>query len=154
MPPLFQFRINSMHKFKFTIVDESPFQPIQACDAAEVLMSLRERPNWDPLRVLPDVQLGLDGYWKFPRLTVSWLEGSGYEVQYHESAESCSDLLVTSPELHGLEQTFVPHELAEKALTYFLRNGVENPALHWIGIGSFLKRSLGVGKVHPLAGNA
>jgi len=147
-----------MHKFKVTTIGAAEVELIQGNDATKVLKSLSSRPNWDALQVLPDVEPGLDGHWQFPRLSASWLEGRGYEVQYYESAQSDSDFLVTSPDLSEPEvyidlggqtqelwprQLFVPFELAENALMFFLQNGGEDPALHWIDIGAFPRRTVG-----------
>lgn len=132
--------------------------PIAREDVPNELMSLQTLGARDSLQVFPDAQPRPDGHWQFPRISVGWeAVGHGYVVQCYESAESRSFLLVTSAqfsapevyvELGGMAeelwpaQLFTTYELVQVALEYFLETGLQDPALSWVGLNAFPRRTV------------
>jgi hypothetical protein len=132
--------------------------PIAREDVPNELKSLQTLGAWDSLQVFPDAQPGPDGHWQFPRISAAWeAAGQGYVVQCYESAESRSFFLATSAQLSAPEvylelggmteelwptQLFAPYELAQVALNYFLNTGLQNPALSWVGLNAFPRKTI------------
>ncbi len=114
--------------------------------------------SWDGLHIFPDAQPAPDGHWQFPRICAGWeAQGQGYVVQCHESAESRSFFLATAAQLSAPEvyvelggmtqelwptQLFVPYDLALAALDHFLRTGLQDSTLAWVGLNAFPRKTV------------
>lgn len=131
---------------------------IARADVPSELRNLRHGGALVGLHIFPDAHPAPDGHWQFPRICAGWeAEGSGYVVQCHEAADSRSFLLATSVQLSPPEvyvelggmteelwpmQLFVPYELARAALEHFLRTGLQDPSLAWVGLNAFPRRTV------------
>lgn len=128
-------------------------------DVSTELTALQGPDAWDDgLLIVPDAQPEPDGHWQFPRISASWeTVGQGYVVQCCETTESRSFILVRSSqlsepkvyiELGGMTeelwptQLFVPYDLALTALEHFLRTGRQDPALVWVGLNAFPRKTV------------
>jgi len=117
---------------------------------SELLDGVRSRPVWDGASISPmDAQ--------FPLVHVDWHEGHGFVLQCYEDEESWSYFLVRNPhfsppsievELGGqaLErwprELFVSAERAAQALNHFLEFGKQDPALEWVRIDAFPRKTV------------
>ena len=126
--------------------------PIPA--VSQILARLRSGPVWDVASIAPaDSQ--------FPLLHVEWHEGHEFVVQCYEDENAWSDFLLAglrcgppTIEINLGGQTlerwpselFVPEELARQALDYFLATGKQDPALQWVRIDAFPRKTIWEGR--------
>ena len=133
------------------ITDEAP-SPIESVSA--VLAHARSKPKWDGGSIAPQ-----DG--QFPCLWIEWHGGLGFVIQCHEDERSLGNFLAAGSscgfpkveiELGGqaLElwpsELFVPDELAEQALKFFVATGRQDPDLNWVRIDGFSRKVIWVGR--------
>ena len=127
-------------------------------DLPRALMELQALSSWDGLHIFPDAEPEPDGHWQFPRISTGWeTEGRGYVVQCFENSDSKSFILSTSAELSEPQiyvelggatqelwprQLFVPYDPALKAIQHFLSTGLQDPALSWVGLSSFPRKTV------------
>lgn len=144
--------------FKIQRISDAEERKLMATDVPRALMELPAKGSWDGLQIFPDAEPGLDGHWQFPRLSAGWEdEGQGYVVQCFENADSLSFFLSTSAEVSGPEvyielggatqelwprQLFVPYDLAFKAIQHLLASGLQDPALSWVGLRNFPRKTV------------
>jgi hypothetical protein len=139
--------VDLQNAFRLSFVTGETALPIPP--VSEILARLRSEPVWDGASIAPDDQ--------FPLLHVEWHEGHGFVIQCYADEQAWSDLLRTGArcgpptiEINLGGQTlerwpselFVPEELAHQALNYFLTNGKQDPALHWIRIDAFPRETV------------
>jgi hypothetical protein len=131
---------------------------LHEADVPISLLELQSVGGWDGIQIFPDVEPGPDGHWQFPRVSAGWEQaGPGYIVQCFETTESLSFFLATSPvlskpevyvELGGAtqelwpQQLFTPYDLTLKAIRHFLATGLQDPALFWVGLSDFARRTV------------
>jgi hypothetical protein len=117
-------------------------------------MSVDLQPVWDGASIAPADD-------QFPLLHVECHEGHGFVIQCYEDEQAWSDFLRTGARCGPLtievnlggqvlerwpSELFVPEELAHQALNYFLTNGKQDPALHWIRIDAFPRETVWEGR--------
>lgn len=133
-------------------------RPIARENVSDELRNLQTLGAWDGLHIFPDSQPTPDGHWQFPRICAGWeAAGPGYVVQCYESADSRSFFLATSARMSAPKvcinlggmaeelwpaQLFVPHGLALAALEHFLCTGLQDPALAWVGLNAFSRKTV------------
>ena len=133
-------------------------RPVARKAVPDELRSLQATDASDGLHIFPDAQPASGGHWQFPRICASWGgEGQGYVVQCYETADSRSYFLATSAQLSTPEvyvelggmteelwpaQLFVPYDLARTALEHFLNTGLQDPALAWVGLNVFPRKTV------------
>jgi len=145
-------------QFKIGRLSDSRKHQIDETDVAKELLDLQSTGSWDGLHIVPDAEPAPDGHWQFPRISADWeAGGDGYVVQCFETAESRSSILSTSADLTEPEvfielggqtqelwprQLFVSYDLALRALQQFLLTGLQDPALNWIALNSFPRKTV------------
>lgn len=144
--------------FKICRSYDADLRPLHEADVPEALLQLQSAGRWDGMQIFPDAEPGPDGHWQFPRISVGWEpEGRGYVVQCFETADSRSFILSTSAalskpgvyiELGGAtqelwpSQLFTPYDHTLKAIHHFLATGLQDPALCWVGLSSFPRKTV------------
>jgi hypothetical protein len=121
-----------------------------------MLRAMLKRPSWEGVIVSPNEPLGDSGKGQVPRISIEWFPKFGYQVHVIELGIK-SHFVATSPRLSTPEvyvelggqgqelwppEMFVPIEMAEKAIQYFLETGTRDPALDWIAIDGFERVSV------------
>lgn len=151
-------RLGAWYAFKIERMFGFDRRPVAREAVPDELKSLQALGGSDSLHIFPDAQPAADGHWQFPRICASWeAEGLGYVVQCYETADSRSFFLATSAQLSAPEvyielggmteelwpaQLFVPYGLAQAALEHFLNSGSQDPALAWVGLNMFPRKTV------------
>jgi hypothetical protein len=144
--------------FKIQRISDAEERDLLATDVPRTLMELQAMGRWDGLQIFPDAEPEPDGHWQFPRISAGWEdEGRGYVVQCFENTDPLSYLLSTSEEVSEPEvytelgsatqelwprQLFVPYDTALKAIQHFLASGLQDPALSWVGLCNFPRKTV------------
>ena len=144
--------VDFKHAFRLSFLTSETALPIPA--VSEILARLRSGPVWDGASIAP-----ADG--QFPLLHVEWHEGHGFVIQCYEDEQAWSDFMVSSVpcgpptieiDLGGqaLErwpsELFVSEGLAGQALDCFIATGKRDPALHWVRIDAFPRKTVWEGR--------
>jgi hypothetical protein len=147
--------LRNMFRASFIMSDA----PMPLTSVPELLADIQSRPVWDGASISPANA-------EYPRAHLDWHQGHGFVFQRYEDEESWSDFLVTSRhfsppsvevELGGqaLErwprELFLAAEVATQALSHFLDDGAQDPALEWIRIDGFPRETLWEGREQRLA---
>jgi hypothetical protein len=152
-----------MLKFKYTKVAGQRMLSLTPEKVSGMLHAMQRRPAWEGVIISPDAKLGLDGEGQFPRLSLGWYPGFGYEAHCIELNPK-SHFVATSSKLSNPEvyvelggqgqelwprELFVPLALAEQAVLHLLRTGRRDPLLRWIAIDAFPRKSVRARKPTP-----
>jgi len=144
--------------FKICRISYADERPLHEADVPAALLELQSVGSWDGLQIFPDAKPAPDGHWQFPRISTGWeREGGGYVLQCYENSESPSFFLSTSAALSEPEvytelggatqelwprQLFAPYDLTLKAIQHFLATGLQAPALSWVGLRDFPRKTV------------
>ncbi|MBI4473598.1 MAG: hypothetical protein HY646_13095 [Acidobacteria bacterium] len=134
--------------FRVSFVTGEP--ELEIASVSDILARVQSGPVWDVASIAH-----VDD--PFPRLHTEWHADNGFVIQCYEDESSWSDFLLARPgcgrpaveiNLGGqaLErwprELFVPAELAQRAVEYFLNSGKKDPALHWARIDGFPRETI------------
>jgi hypothetical protein len=145
-----------MLKFKYSRVAGERELRLTPERVPGMLRAMRRRRTWDGVSIWPDAKLGLDGEGQYPRLSLSWYPGIGYEAHCMELSPK-SHFVATSKKLSEPEvyvelggqgqelwprELFVPVTVAEQAVLHLLRYGLRDSSLTWVAIDAFPRKNV------------
>jgi hypothetical protein len=142
----------SPYSFRLSFVSGDTELPVPP--AAEILAMVRARPPWDEASIAPDQE-------QFPRLHIARCAGPGFILHCFEDEESWGDFLVTglafsTPTIEinlggqALErwppELFISEQIAEGALSFFLKFGKQEPMRQWTKGDGFPRETVWEGR--------